>query len=107
MFSTLWLSEMLFLFINYIISIFRSLSKIKSYFQNKINDQNISSGEKTRTLNTLAKLFQAMRSRPVSWQCLSGNVTLEHQVGLKIAQMNYENSPEQIQLCTCSRRSQN
>ena len=30
------------------------------------NDQNISSGEKTRKLDTLAKLFQAVRSRPVS-----------------------------------------
>jgi len=32
---------------------------------------------------------------------------LEHHAGLKIAQMNYENSPEQLQLCTCSLRSQN
>jgi len=31
---------------------------------------------------------------------------LEHHAGLKIAQMNY-NSPEQLQLCTCSLRNQN
>jgi len=29
--------------------------------------------KKTRKLNTLAKLFQAMRSRLVSWQRLSDN----------------------------------
>jgi len=32
---------------------------------------------------------------------------LEHHAGLKIAQMNYDNSPEQLQLCTCSLRNQN
>jgi len=32
---------------------------------------------------------------------------LEHHVGYKIARMNYENSPEKIQFCTCSLRSQN
>jgi len=31
---------------------------------------------------------------------------LEHHAGSKIAQMNYENSPEQIQLCSCSLTSQ-
>ena len=33
-----------------------------------INDQNNMSGEKTRKLGTLAKLFQAVRSRSVYWQ---------------------------------------
>ena len=72
-----------------------------------MNAQNASNGEKTRKLNSLAKRFQAMRSRPVSWQHLSDNLLrLEHHAGLKIVQMNYEDSPEQIQLCTCSFRRQ-
>jgi len=66
---------MLLLFINYLIYIFRALSK-KRYNFIVINGQNISSGEKTRKLDTLAKLFQAMRRRPVSWQRLSDNFKL-------------------------------
>jgi len=32
-----------------------------------INDQINISGEKARNLDTVAKLFQTMRKRPVSW----------------------------------------
>jgi len=35
---------------------------------NLINGQNNMSGEKTRQLETLTKLFQAMRSRTICWQ---------------------------------------
>jgi len=33
-----------------------------------INDPNNISGENTRTLDTLAKLFQAMRSKTICWK---------------------------------------
>ena len=66
MFSALRLSERLF-FKNCLISIFRALSTNKLYLR-IINGQNNMSGEKTRKLYTLAKLFQAMRSRIICWQ---------------------------------------
>jgi len=56
-FSTLWLSEMLFLFINYSMSIFRALSEYKSLFQ-KINDQNTSSGGKNRKVRHSQNSFK-------------------------------------------------
>jgi len=59
MFSTLWLSDMLFLFMPY--SFFRALSAINSL--RIVNGQNNMSGEKSGKLDTLAKLFQPMRSR--------------------------------------------
>jgi len=52
---------MLFLFIYYLISIFEHFLQMSHYFR-IINGKNISSGEKTRKLDT-HKLLQAMRSR--------------------------------------------
>jgi len=49
--------------LNYLISVFRTLSQ-KSHKFKIINGQNISSGKKTRKLDTLAKLFQGMRRGP-------------------------------------------
>jgi len=67
MFSTLRLSEMLFLFINCLISIFEHFLQI-SHNLRIINGQNNMSGEITRKSDTLVKLFQAMRSRTICWQ---------------------------------------
>jgi len=62
---------MLFLFINWLMSILPALSKI-SYNSKIINGQNISSGEKTQKLDT-RKTLSSNESRPVSWQWLSAN----------------------------------
>jgi len=62
---------------------FQALSENKLQFQNNQRPGHQYSGEKTRKLDTLAKLFQAMRSKPVSWQRLSDNFQLDHHAGLK------------------------
>jgi len=67
LFSTLRLSEILFLFISCSISIFWARAA-NSHNLRKINGQNNTCGEKTKNLDTLAKLLQAMRSRNICWQ---------------------------------------
>jgi len=66
LFSALPLSEMLFLFINCLISIFEHFLQL-SHNIRIINRQKNMSGEKAKKLDTLVKLFQAMRSRTI-WQ---------------------------------------
>ena len=67
MFSTLWLSAMLFLYINCLISISSSTFWFLQISHNLriINGQNNMSSEKIRNLDTLAKLSQTMRSRTI------------------------------------------
>jgi len=68
MFSTLRLSEMLFLFTNCLMSIFfRHFLQIMNNLRVINRPKNIS-GEKTRKFDTLAKPFQAMRSRTICWE---------------------------------------
>jgi len=67
MFSSLGLSGMVFLFINFQISTFPALSTNKSSFKN--NQRPKQHGRrKTRYLDTVAKLLQAMKSRIICWQ---------------------------------------
>jgi len=78
-FSTLWLSEMFFLFINFLISIFSSTFSFHKlpyihFFEHFllishnlriINGHSNITAEKTKKFGTLAKVFQAMRSGTV------------------------------------------
>jgi len=84
MFFTLRLPEFLFLFINSLYPFFLHLLQV-SHNLRTINGQNNMSGEKTRRLDTLAKLFHAMRSRTIySLRRISDNLLkLEHHAGLK------------------------
>jgi len=67
MFSSLGLSGMVFLFINFQRSTFPALSTNKSSFKN--NQRPKQHGRrKTRYLDTVAKLLQAMKSRIICWQ---------------------------------------
>jgi len=61
---------------------FRALPKNKSQFRNKQRPEHQQRWKNTR-VRLSHKLFQAMRSRPVSWQWLSGNFKLERHAGLK------------------------
>jgi len=88
MFFTLRLPEMLFLFfIDCLISIFFEHFLEVSHNLRKINAQNNMRGEKTKNLDTPAKLFQAIRSRTTVLYMLtrlSHNwLKLEHHAGLK------------------------
>jgi len=55
------------------------------------------SDEKTRKLDTLAKLFHVIEKYNYMLTRLSDNLLkLEHHADLKTEQMNYENLPQQL-----------
>jgi len=84
MFFTLRLPEMLFLFINSLYPFFEHLLQV-SHNLRIINGQNNMSGEKTRKLDTVAKLFHAVSSTICTLTRISDNLLkLEHHAGLKI-----------------------
>jgi len=99
---TLCTSEMPFLFINCLIPLLPNIYFVEHFLQTNhtsgiINSQNIISDE----------MFQAVWSRPVSWQQLWHNLLKLIFKQYKTDQMNYESSPQKIQFCTLSLWSQN